>query len=153
MWLHAPKSRVPSPCSSPLIPLYTCNTKKPHFTLLQFPYVVVCYFCTAAWVPVHRATHMPIVPIFPCLLKRLEQQHLVELLHAARSVVFYIKHTHFCKNSIIVWQNSERFSFASPGYLFIPLVRLCLYRKHVCGRMGREVQFVLIGFQVSARTY
>lgn len=61
--------------------------------------------------------------------KRLEQQHLIELLHAARLVAFYIKQTYFCKSSIITWQNLERSPFVSPGYSFIPLISLCLNNR------------------------
>lgn len=134
-WL--PCSKDPPPAA---LPSCTCSAKTPlHFTPVSISrwmlFLLCCSDASAQGSPSAYSTR------FSMHAEQLQQQHLIELLHAARTAAFYIKQTYFfCRSSIVTWQNLERFPLASPGYSFIPLLRLCLSHRNrtsVAERAGR----------------
>lgn len=137
LWLPAAKS---PPCSSPLLPSRTCSAQTPlHFTPVSISrwmlFLLCCSDASAQGSPSAYSTR------FSMHAQQLQQQHLIELLHAARSAAFYIKQTYFCRSSIVTWQNLERFPSASPGYSFVPPPQpVCLTHRNrtsVAERAGR----------------
>lgn len=163
--LHVPKSTLHTQweaettfcaCSKepPQLPFRTCGAKTPlHFTPVSISrwmlFLLCCSDASAQGSPSAYSTR------FSMHAEQLQQQHLIELLHAARSATFYIKQTYFCRSSIVTWQNLERFPpsisrllvYSSPQPVSQP------QEPYVCGRTGREVQFVFIGCQASASTH
>lgn len=121
------------------LPSCTCSAKSPlHFTPVSISrwmlFLLCCSDASAQGSPSAYSTR------FSMHAEQLQQQHLIELLHAARSAAFYIKQTYFCRSSIVTWQNLERFPLASPGYSFIPLLSLRLTHRNrtsVAERAGR----------------
>lgn len=142
---HKERQRPPfvaACCKEPppaALPSCTCSAKTPlHFTPVSISrwmlFLLCCSDASAQGSPSAYSTR------FSMHTEQLQQQHLIELLHAARSAAFYIKQTYFCRSSIVTWQNLERFPSASPGYSFIPLLSLCLTHRNrtsVVERAGR----------------